>query len=390
MSSYISSRNNRIYGATESSYGVVAAISSAQRIPAVSLAIRSETEVPIRKDKTGTRSIPSIAAPLRRETAFTLKAYHSSWNPASQSPACGILIASAIGAPARAFGGGTVESTPGAKQIRFSSVPGLMVGQGVSFNGELRFVMALVDAQTIELNAPFASLPSAGALIGATTTYSPSASLPSVSIFDYWSPESAVQRLLSGAVVDRLKISLNGDFHELEFKGRAADVIDSAAFTGGQGALTSFPVEPLIEAYTAQPVPGHLGQAWMGALAEQMFTITDATITVSNNLDMRSREFGSSIPRGFGVGQREVSVSFRLYSVDDLSTRGLYQAARQRSPIQVMFQMGQQQGQLMAVLMKSVIPEVPEFDDGEVRMRWTFSNSMSHGFADDEICVAFG
>jgi hypothetical protein len=55
-----------------------------------------------------------------------------------------------------------------------------------------------------------------------------------------------------------------------------------------------------------------------------------------------------------------------------------------------MFQMGQQDGQLMAVFMKSVIAVVPEFDDGEARLRWEFGGNTSHGFVDDEICIAFG
>jgi hypothetical protein len=260
----------------------------------------------------------------------------------------------------------------------------------MSFNGELRFVVALLDALTVELNAPFSTVPGAGAQIGATTTYSPSSSLPSVSIFDYWSPESAVQRVVCGAVVDRMKITLNGDFHELEFKGRAADVIDSASFVSGQGFLSSFPAEPVLHTYAAQPVPGHLGQAWIGATAQQFFTVTDAAIMVTNNLDMRSREFGSTLPRGFGAGVRQVAVSFGLYSEDTAATVSLYQAARQRSPIQVMFQMGQQEGQLMGVFMKSVTVVVPEFDDGEARLRWEFGSNSSHGFADDEIAVAFG
>lgn len=390
MPSYISSQSNRIYGATETAYGTVASVAGAQRLPAVSLAVKSEAVVPVRRDKTGTRSVSALAAPLRRDTSFSLRAYHTSWLPSSQSPTCGPLIAAAVGSPARVFAGGTVEATPGPQQIRFSGPHQLTVGQAVSFNGELRFVTLLVDAVTVEVNCPFSTTPAPGAQIGLTTTYLPSATLPSVSIFDYWSPEGAVQRILCGAAVDQMKISLNGDFHELEFKGRAADVIDSSSFASGQGALSSYPMEPPIASYQTQPVPGHLGQAWLGAPTEQFFTITEAEIRISNGLEMRNREFGSLTPGGFGVGQREVTVTFGLYGQDDTATRALYQAARQRSPIHVMFQMGQQTGQLMGVMMKSVVADVPQYADNETRLRWTFSNNTAYGFADDEICVAFG
>ena len=40
--------------------------------------------------------------------------------------------------------------------------------------------------------------------------------------------------------------------------------------------------------------------------------------------------------------------------------------------------------------MKSVIPRVPEFDDSDGRLQWTFANSQAQGTLDDEITVAFG
>ena len=52
----------------------------------------------------------------------------------------------------------------------------------------------------------------------ATATYFPATELKSVSIFDYWSPETAVQRLLSGAGVDQMEILINGDYHEFHFR----------------------------------------------------------------------------------------------------------------------------------------------------------------------------
>ena len=67
----------------------------------------------------------------------------------------------------------------------------------------------------------------------------------------------------------------------------------------------------------------------------------------------------------------------------------LYQAARQQSPISVMFQLGEVETQVMAVYLKSVIPEVPEFDDGDNRLQWKFRASRAQGTVDDEISVAF-
>jgi hypothetical protein len=75
--------------------------------------------------------------------------------------------------------------------------------------------------------------------------------------------------------------------------------------------------------------------------------------------------------------------------MDDEATAGLYQAARQRSPISVMFQLGEVEGQVMGVYLQSVVPEVPELDDGESRLQWHFRPSRAQGTIDDEISVAF-
>jgi len=79
-----------------------------------------------------------------------------------------------------------------------------------------------------------------------------------------------------------------------------------------------------------------------------------------------------------------------LYGREDDTTKSLYQAARQRSPIAVMFLLGQDAGQLFGMYLKSVVPEVPEFDDSETRLQWRFSGCTAQGTADDEIGGAFG
>jgi len=54
-----------------------------------------------------------------------------------------------------------------------------------------------------------------------------------------------------------------------------------------------------------------------------------------------------------------------------------------------MFQLGEAQGQLMGVYLKSVIPVVPEFDDSKNRLQWKFRSSRAQGTVDDEIVVGF-
>lgn len=390
MGSYISSTANRFYTALESAYGTVGAITAANRIPALKLTAKQQLEVTSRKDKTGSRTFTGLPAGGRRKTRFELQTYLTSWQKTGGGPAYGPLFQAAMGNTPAQFAGGTVASCTSDGKLGFAAPHGLSAGQGVASSSEIRFVAAIVDANNVVLNAPFTALPAAGSVLTATVTYTPATDLPSVSIFDYWSPAAAVQRILCGGAVDEMEILVNGDYQEFHFSGMAQDLIDSSSFSGGAASLSSFPAEPALGAFDYSIVPGNMGQAWLGTTPTQFFTITTASLVLKNNLDLRAKEFGSNLPAAISPGQRTVTAQFELYSQTDSSTTALYQAARQQSPVCVMFQLGQISGQMLGVYLKSVIPEVPEFDDGKNQLQWQFRPSRAQGTADDEIAVAFG
>lgn len=388
--SYILSNSNRLYTSLEGSYGAVASVTATNRIPVVKLDIKQQRDTPARRDKTGSRTFAGTPLGGRVRTNFTLQSYLTSWQQSNGSPSYGPLFQSALGAAPGQFLGGTVTSADNSGNITFGAPHGLSVGQAISSGSEIRFVAALASPTAVVLNAPFTTVPAAGASLASAVTYSPGSSLPSVTLFDYWSPATAVQRVLHGAMVDELQIKVNGDYHEFQFSGLAQDVIDSSSFSVGAASLESFPTEPAIAAFDYSIVPGNLGQAWLGTTASAFFTVTSASIGVKNNLESRAREFGSSLPLAIAPGRREVAVSLELYSQDDSATQSLYQAARQQSPISVMFQLGNNSGQMMAVYLQSVIPAVPQFNDGQNRLQWQFRPSRAQGTIDNEIQVAFG
>ncbi len=388
MACYISSNQNRFYAALEPSFGTVAAITAANRIPAIRLGIQHETTQGPRRDKTGSRTRGGIPTGARTRTRYQLETYMTNWPNVAAEPSYGPLIRGALGAPPVIASGGTVSSTSG-KQVTFGASHGLSVGQAVSFGGEIRFVETVLSATSIDLNAPFTLTPSAGSPLNPTITYSPATQLPSVNVFDFWSPATAVQRLLSGAAVDRMRIKVNSDYHEFAFNGEAKDLIDSATFASGLGGLTTYPDEPTLGPVDYDIIPGHIGQVWMGISPSQFFTLTEAEVEVTNNIDMRKREFGYTGPTCVAAGEREVGVKFRLYEKDDAATIGLYQAAKNREPISLMIQLGQSAGQLCGIYLPAVVPEVPEFDDRQPRLEWNFALSQAQGSADDEIRIAF-
>ena len=388
--SYISSNANRFYTALEASYGQVGEITSGNRIPALKLTVQQKLATAQRKDKTGSRTFPGQPPGGRLQTNFELQTYMTSWQQAAGNPGYGPLFQAALGGAPLQFAGGSAASSTSAGRLGFAAPHGLAAGQAVSCAGEIRFVAAIVNASTVQLNAPFTVLPGTGAAIGAAVTYVPATELPSASVFDYWDPATTVQRLLCGAAVDQMEIQVNGDFHEFHFSGLAQDVLDSSSFSSANvGELQSFPAEPALAAFDYSIVPGNMGQAWLGTTPGQFLTITSASIVLKNQLDTRSREFGSNLPRSISPGQRSVTAAFDLFSQDDDATKELYQASRQQSPISVMFQLGVAEGQVMGVYLPSVIPEVPEFNDGQNRLQWKFRQSRAQGTVDDEIAVAF-
>jgi len=387
---YISSSANRWYCARETSFGSVPAITAANRIPAVGMTAQHSREKSQRRDKTGTRTWAGMPKGMRKQTDFSLTSYMRDWADSSVLPPHGPLLESALGKDGLMWPGVAATTGSSGSTVVFASPHGLVPGQAVASGGEIRFVAAVLDPSTVILNVPFSVAPVPGVPMGVTATYGLASELPSLSIFDYWDPSSAVQRVMCGGAVDRMKVKLNGDFHEFEFKGLAQDLVDSASFVAGQGGMQQFPGEPALNGDGYSPVPGNLGQVWLGVIPNQFFTVSEASIELKNNLEMRNKEFGSILPRGISPGNREVNVNLELFSQDDAVTAALYQAARQEDPVSVMFQLGQVGGQLMGIYLKSLVPDVPEFDDSDKRLKWRFRDNRAQGTADDEIVVAFG
>jgi hypothetical protein len=389
MACYISTNNNRFYVALEQQFGDVAAITAAERIAGIQLRARQQTARVERRDKSGSRTFQGLPAGLRRQTNYILRSYLSGWDRLTNEPAQGPLFRSALGGTPMSFAGAAIASVSGTT-VTFAGAHGLAIGQAITFGGEIRFVSALPGATAAVINAPFTLDPGAGAQLGTTVTYAPGNGLPTASIFDYWSPDTAVHRIVAGAVVNQVRIRVNGDFHEFEFRGPSKDLIDSASFADGEGALTAFPAEPAIGEFDSNVIPGHLGQVWLGAGPSRFYTLTDAEFTIDNNIDLRDREFGSTIPRCISPGRRDVGLSFSIHEDDSDATKALYQAARQRSPISVMFQLGTLPGQMFGIYIPNFIPEVPEFDDSASRLEWRFAQALAQGVVNDEVFIAFG
>jgi hypothetical protein len=388
MGSYISSNSNRFYAAIEASYAQAAPVSASNRFPAVRLQVAQALERGKRVDKTGTRTFLGTSASSRRHTAFDTKTYLTSWSGTGE-PGYGPLFHAVTGGTPQLSTGLVIAGAPAPTQIQTTAAHGLSAGAAVSYLNEIRFVTSVRDGFTLSINAPFSNVPLANTALATTVTYRLSAALPSMTLYDYWDPITAVSRVITGAAVDLFSLAINGDFHEFSFSGPAADVLDSSSFAPGAAGLATYPAEPAPSSFDYSIVPGHLGQVWIGSVPDQFFTLTDAMIEIKNNIAMRDREFGSSYPRAIAPGEREVASTFTLFAQDDPQTKALYVAAKDRAVVSAMLQLGQQTGQIMGVFMPSVMPEVPGYVDSQTRLQWEFKSNLAQGTAEDEITIAF-
>src|SRR5947209_1698226 len=128
---YISSSANRWYCVKETNYGVIPSLTSASRIPAVSMTIQQQSEKSQRRDKTGSRTWPGVPAGMRRQTAFELTSYMRDWPDTTHLPAQGPLFEAALGAPGLKWNGGSLTVGSGNTTLQFVGGHGLTPGQAV-------------------------------------------------------------------------------------------------------------------------------------------------------------------------------------------------------------------------------------------------------------------
>lgn len=390
MPQCIQSIDNRFFVEIEGEYGTVPSISEGNQFSGTRLRLRQQVQQRVRRDKTGTRTFAGVAPGSRRVTSFELQSYHTENLGLDPRPRTSPLIQSAMGAGPSVASSMALSASSTTTVLQFLAAHDLAVGDAVVFNDELRFVKQVLSASSIETNAPLDTAPGSGEQTRPAASYAPASELPSVSLFDYWEPETAVSRIAHGVVCDTMSLVVNGDFHALEFTGQAQGIIDNVSFSEGNGGLSSFPLAPAGSTTLGQPVPGNLGQAWLGSPTNRFLTVVGATISVSNDIRLRANEFGASEPQCIVPGRREVTLDLELLEADDAATRDLYSAGVSESGVPIMLQAGSTAGQLAGVYMPNVVPDIPEFDDSERLLSWRFRSARATGVADDEIYFAFG
>ena len=196
MANYISSNANRFYVGLETAYGQAAGITAANRFPAVQLSAHQVLEQTKRRDKTGSRTFIGSPKMARRNTAYEVRNLFDIVDRIGSAVRRTFISGSAwwgargqYGAlhPAGAPVYNTANNCPSWAYLWFSSF----------LQWRIRFAVAFPDVSTMTLNAAFSVTPIAGTVLAPAVTYSLANLLPSVTLYDYWDPITAVQRVIT-------------------------------------------------------------------------------------------------------------------------------------------------------------------------------------------------
>ena len=108
-------------------------------------------------------------------------------------------------------------------------------------------------------------------------------------------------------------------------------------------------------------------------------------------IELRVKEFGSDFARCIAAGPEVGAAELQLFEQADAQTAALYQAARQRSPIGVMLQLGRAKRiSCSGHTCRRWCRRCRSSTIARRRLQWKFQNSRAQGTVNDELYVAFG
>ena len=280
MSSYISSNANRFYAGLENNYGETPGITAQNRFAAVKLTARNQLEKADRRDKTGSRTFAGIPAGLRRVTSFDITTYMTSWSGQAGGPSYGPLFQAGMGAAPLLYAGGTAGSGSSGTSLVFQAAAWAGGGPGCLLQRRDAVCERGRERHRSATECAFSSALPAGEAVAPSISYFPATELPSLSIFDYWDPATALQRIICGAAVDRMSIKLNGDFHQFEFEGIGAGFDRQREFHSGHGAIAELSGGAGDGGVRLLDRAGQYGRGLAGVSPAKFYTVTSGDIPV--------------------------------------------------------------------------------------------------------------
>lgn len=384
---YISTYSHSVYIKPEVEDENTFSIANAKLSPIEAIEVNVNRKQLFRTDKTGFRSRTAIAGPQREEIQVKFNANATGWTDRSGGPVLSPVLESALASRRKTGKIHTVDAV-NANTISVQSESQLLVGSGLSFGDEIRFVKSILNERTFELSSAFTAPLSAGSMLLGCCDFRPGSEVQTFGIFEFWRPATAVQRALNGVCADRTTIEINSDFVSMSVVAFAKSMADSVSANTVTAPFPSAPVANPSEISSISPISGHLGQALVGSSGQRVCTIVQGRISIDNGIEARSDEFGCYGAKAFTLGRRRVDLDLYLYERTDEVSRNLFEGAIRNEPTSVMLQLGVGQGNMMGIYLPVVLMPVPIFVDSDSRVLWRFKGAIATGLQDDELFIS--
>ncbi len=198
---------------------------------------------------------------------------------------------------------------------------------------------------------------------------------PSLAIYNFRKPGTATQQCAFGAVVQRARIQIGGDFAQIDLSGPCKWVIDTDQFgTVGadhKGGLTSFPSEPASPVTNGNMAVGFTGNVLMDG--NSYGTLRTATIDADMQRDIPLDVYNNYFGVEPGQGRRIVNVEGSVYDDDSANLSSLKLKAHLKTPVPLVFAVGTVAGNIWTFSLANALLSAPRYDDSQRRYVVNFS-----------------
>lgn len=224
---------------------------------------------------------------------------------------------------------------------------------------------------------------------GTSVTYSLSDSLYYFSGMSFRQPATANQRALAGALVKTATFNFGAGVNvaSVSFAGVAPWVVDS--FTLPTASVTdafgwhgmTYPTEPSSHTTNGNQVTGFLGSIQVNGNTYANFKT--GQIKLDTGVDL-SEVFGSYYGGTPEAAERNFTAQLSIYDQDDSTTQALYALCEAKTPVTVIYQIGNQTGNTWTLTLNGVQFASPSLDDGGISFVANIEDSSASGLGLDE------
>jgi hypothetical protein len=316
---YSLNRNQRVYLAIESSFGVAATVTGSNNCLITKAVFKPHVDVLVSQSKTGTR------------TVFP-------------------------GVPGRHSGTFSIEM-----ELRPNGAPGVKP-----------------DMDPL-LQALFGQAGVVAA--GVSVTYSLNDAILSFTAYNYRTPSTVSQQVAVGCIVQRATFKLGENIATCTFSGVALFVPDTFIFStldaGGKGGLSSIAAEPGSPTSNGPIVAGFTGSAVLDS--NTFLNIRTMDVDINLNSDIPLDVFGSYYGGTPEADARDIGLTISTYDDDTTGTQDLYTKALTKAGITAVATIGTVAGSIAAFTVKGLQLETPDITEGTRKWQANIARSRATG-----------